>query len=351
MTKGKKTTVYDIAALAGVSTATVSRVLNNSVKVDFNTRKRVLELCRTNNYYPSAKKRTESFNIGVVINKVHDPSAILSEYVSGIIQGALEFCQSNNITLSIFPLDVSAVTHSDQIVQELFSRDIQGAIFINPRVNAEYVESLASLDYPFISVGSFFTNPKISNINIDNREGIRLAVEHLKELGHEDIRFVTIQSADYDSMERMEAFTAYTTNGISTGNIVQMKPVGGDHKKTTFAYFDKKMSAGKYTLPDAYICLNDNVAIGVIHALAKYGVRVPEDVSVVGYDNYDISRFHTPAISSVENPIMQTGYLACSTIMESINGNKAVLRRLIIPTFIKRDSSGVCPKKAKTLEL
>ena len=337
MAREKKITVYDIARLAGVSTATVSRVINNNLKVDFSTRKKILEICRENNYTPLEKKKPKTINIGIVINKVTDPAAQLSEYISEIIQGALEFCQTGNMTLSVFALDPSSFRTSESIVQEFLSRNIQGAILINPRANAEYVETLIELNYPCVCVGSFFTNPKISSINIDNREGIRLAVEHLKSQGHSQINFVGIQSSDYDSAERMEAFSAYTS-----GEVIQIKSIDGDHKKTTCSYFDKKITEGKLNLPDAYICLNDNVAIGLIHALKKHGIQVPEQVSVVGYDNYSVSKYYTPSLSTVKNPILKTGYLACSTILDFINGNKAVLRRLIIPTFIARESSGKC---------
>lgn len=346
MTKHKKVTIYNIADQAEVSVATVSRVINNDMKVSFDTRKKILDLCRENNYSPKARKKKQSMNIGVVINKVTDPSALLSEYVSGIIQGALEVCQTmGNTTLSIIVLDASSLNPPEIIVQELISRDLQGAIFVNPRVNAEYVEKLHDVGYPFICVGSFFTNPKISSINIDNREGIRLAVEHLKSNGHSIINFVTIQSYDYDSIERQEAFQAYVSSDHCPDNMITIKTNSGDHKKAAFTYFDKKITSGKISLPSSFICLNDNVAIGLIHALKKHGIRVPEDISVVGYDNYTISQYYTPTLSCIDNPILQIGHLACSAIVDFINGNKAVFRRLIIPNFIKRESSGIAENK------
>ena len=342
MAGGKKVTVYDIAHKAGVSVATVSRVINNSSQVDYMTRKKVLEICREENYYPVERKKARFINIGVVVNKVADPSAIISDYVLDILQGALEYCQGNDATLSILTFEPTSFQHPELFVQKLLARGIQGVLFINPKVNAPYVESLSELGFPCACIGSYFSNPKISSINIDNREGIRLAIEHLHGKGAESIGYVAIQSSDYDATERLEAFTAHMGRDADTALI---KPEGGDHKKTTFHYFDRKLPSMRTKLPQAFVCLNDNVAMGLIRALQKHGIRVPEDVSVVGYDNYDLSQYYSPSITTVENPVLGTGSLACFNIAEAIAGNRSVLRRLIIPKLIERESTAKTDKK------
>jgi len=339
MSTVKKITVYDIAQKAGVSVATVSRVINNNPKVDYTTRKRVLDICREQNYYPTERKKAEYVNIGVVINKVSDPSAILSDYVLGILHGALEYCQSNDATLSILTFDAEAMQHPELFVQKLLARGIQGVFFINPKVNAPWVETLCELGFPCACVGSYFSNPLISSINIDNREGIRLAIEHLRELGHRKIGYVAIQSVDYDATERHEAFVAYMGREADPDTLIMIKPDGGDHRKATSQYFDRKLPALEGRLPEAFVCLNDSVATGLIHALRKRGIQVPEDVSVVGYDDYSASMYHTPTITTIRNPVLKTGSLACSNVAEAIAGNRSVLRRLIIPKLIKREST------------
>lgn len=337
----KEITVYELAREAEVSTATVSRVINNSPNVDFQTRKRILLLFRKYNYNPKLVK-AKTIHIVFIVNKVDDPNAALSDYVSGVFEGALKFANEEPISLSTLLFNFNSLRHPTELASILLQRGFDGAVFINPKVNADYIDTLHEINYPFVTIGSFFSNPGISSLNIDNREGIRKAITHLRSKGLSNIGFVGVDNQHYDSVERLDAFRSYMVDKIDERQLLLTFQKEGDHKKAAYNYINEFCGRKDMAPADAYICLNDDVALGVLRAFIKNGYRIPEDISIIGFDNYSYTEYLNPSMTTLNNPLLDMGYLACSSVANACKGSPVTVRRLFIPELIERES---CCKK------
>jgi LacI family transcriptional regulator len=335
---GKKITVYGLAKEAGVSTATISRVINNNPHVDYNTRKTILELFKLHDYRPKMAM-DRSMTIAVLIDKVEDPGSALSEYVSGIFQGALNCANQNNIVLTILLHDFEKLRHPEDLIAHLLARGIHGAIFVNPKVDVNFIYSLREIEYPFITIGSFFSDFSIKSLNIDNREGIRQAIKHLKETGHRHIGYIGVDNRQYDTIERYDAFVTYMEDDFNSEFVYISNRQDGDHKKTIFNYLENKFQKGAMKFPTAYVCLNDDVAVGAMRAISNHGIKIPDDISIIGFDDYAYSRYIFPSLTTIKNPLIEIGRLACQNLIHVFEGNDKVLRKLFLPELVVRESS------------
>jgi len=282
--------------------------------------------------------KDKAINIVVIINKVDDPNAALSEYVSGVFEGALKCAIEGNVSLSTMLYDFNTLRHPTDLISILLDRGFKGAIFINPQVNADYINSLHEINYPFITIGSFFSNQEISSLNIDNREGVKLAINHLRSRGHKKIGFIGIDNQHYDSVERLDAYKSYLVDDYDEENLLMTIQHEGDHKKTTCNFISSFCKQKNAKPADAFICLNDDVAVGAIKAFINNGYRVPEDISIIGFDNYSYSEYLCPSLTTLHNPLLEIGYLACTSVLNAYMGSPSTVRRLFIPELIERES-------------
>lgn len=330
-------TIYDIAAVAKVSPATVSRVLNKRDKVDYATRNKVLSLCKQYGYIPLSKGKCRNKVIGIVLRQENYSISVISEYLASILQGAMSFCQQNSIVLSILPENIYSVDCAESFVEQMRISGIDAVIFVNPAKKVD-MEGIVRLDFPCISIGANYSNESFSFISLDNELGVRLALEHLHYQGAEEIGFVTVNNNDCDTENRLDAFKKVTSEiNQEKSNIIVISLKDGNYRHAAYSYFKKYFNKDKPL--EAYFCLNDNIAIGLMDALAVCGYSVPEDVLVVGHDNYEISSLCRPLLSTIFNPTFQMGYMSCANLKDNMNGYKSVLRQVLKPILVQRDSS------------
>ena len=338
-TKKGKVTIYDIAKEAGVSTATVSRVINHSASVDYETRRRVIELCARLNYRPRIVKNREP-HVGVLIEHHVQLQMGLSDYFAGIVSGATEYAYQKKLELSVLLFESQDLRNPEDVVSFLMEKDVSGAIFIAPPVDAAYIYALDRIGFPYLSIASRFQSKEINSLRTDNVAGVVSSVRYLHELGHTRIGFITVGMDHYDAIERQEAFV--DTLGqlhlpMEPHFLVRLPSNTTDHKKLGYDAVEVILR-DRSRLPTAFVCLNDDLAIGIIKGLASQGISVPADLSIVGFDDYPYAQYTIPALTTIRNRIYEMGYLGCGIVEQWIRGKTQRISRVLESQLIVRDS-------------
>lgn len=339
MAAGNKVTIYDISREAGVSTATISRVINDSPKVDFTTRQRVKALFKKHNFRPRVHK-SKAPHIGIILQGASQTKGSMNDYLAGIYSGCSEYTREHQAGLSTVILNPGDLRHPKDVMELLLSKEITAAVFENPPVNAEYVYALSEIDFPYTTIGSSFDRREINTINVDNRHGIESAVRHLHQLGHRRIGFLTVDSAQHDARERLAAFDDMIEQlGFSKDENPSLVICSSDPDYFQLGYrFIIDRLAAKDTFPQALVCLNDTLALGAMRAFIESGFRIPNDISIIGFDDYRYSRYLAPALTTVRSPIHEVGYYACEFLESRIKGNAMPAHRMFPTELIVRES-------------
>lgn len=330
-------TLQMLADHLGLTKGTCSAVLNNSSasrSIPQQTKERVLRAARELNYRPSFYARNlgikRTYMVGVVTQEIGD------FYSSPIISGIERYLRERNY----FFLTV-AYRHEPKLLQHyekiLSDRGVEGFITVDTFLNH-------SLTLPTIAVAGHQRIKGVTNVVLDHRRGVWLALNHLLELGHREIAFMKGSPLSSDSEVRWQAIQEVAKQlGIPLRPelIVQLE---GDDPTPQLGYpFAAELIArGRpFTALFAY---NDISAIGSIRALQEAGFRVPEDVSVVGFDDIQIAVHHIPSLTTVRQPLQKMGELAARTLLNQIeNGGEAILEIAAEPDFVVRRSTGRAP--------
>ena len=319
----KKATISDIAQAAGVSTATVSRVLNNvDYPIKEELRHRVLQIAQDMHYRPNIFSRIlkggQSKELGVIIPSITNP--FYAQLISAVEKECIErgyipiICSSyNSPQLQSRHLDMLREKHvSGVLVSSLSTADT---------VMRQLADS--GMEVVFFDQSS---EENINSINFDFYRGGYMATSYLIECGHRDIVFA---SGPLDRRSRKLIYDGYKQALRENDLRFNAKHVllsdnraenaGGAYDYQSGRQLGQKLMDGAY-LPDAVLAINDMTAIGIINVLAEHEVQVPNDVSVIGFDNIALSSMVTPALTTINQPAYQTGQLAAQMLINSIEG-------------------------------
>jgi DNA-binding LacI/PurR family transcriptional regulator len=319
----------------GLSTATVSLVINKSPSaksIPHHTQERVREAARKLNYRPSFMARSlrsqRSFTIGVIVPEISEGYAAL--VLSGIEDHLLE--------AGYFYFVVSH-RHKTDLIEEyprlLQQRAVEGLI----AVDTACPESLA---VPVVAVSGHRDIDGVTNIVLNHALAAKLALEHLTKLGHTRLAFIKGQDFSSDTEVRWDAVQACAH---SLGLEIDESLTGqlqGESTSPQLGYESTRKLLAANKPFTALFAFNDISAIGAIHALRESGRRVPEDVSVVGFDDIQSAAFQNPALTTVRQPLREMGVIAAETLLQRINApaNAPYPKEIAIdPQFIVRAST------------
>jgi LacI family transcriptional regulator len=332
--KHSPVTLKMIAERVGLTKGTCSAVLNKSTasqSVPPHTQERILTAARELNYRPSFYARNlgvkRTYMIGVVTQEIGD------FYGSPIISGIERYLREKNF----FFLTV-AHRHDPKLLetysQILCDRGVEGFIAVDTFVNHP-------LPLPTIAIPGHCRVKGVTNIVLDHRRAACLALNHLIELGHREIAFMKGSRFSPDSEDRWKGIRDVAKElGIPMRAelIVQLE---GDDATPQLGYpFAKKLLARKQPFT-ALFAYNDISAIGSIQAFQEAGLRVPEDVSVVGFDDIRIAVHNNPSITTVRQPLQKMGEIAARTLLNRIEGREDFVPEIgIEPEFVVRNSTG-----------
>jgi LacI family transcriptional regulator len=330
--------IEDVAAAAGVSIKTVSRVLNREANVRTETRERVMQAVQALRYTPDASARSlagsRSFNIALLYNNPSD------NYMMGVISGVLEACAAEQYHMLLCPaaLDDAGLL---QDVDELVARSRPDGLLLTPPLtdSAALLAHLGELGIPFASI-SPRRHEGCLGVTMNEPAAAEQMVEHLLSLGHRRIAHIIGHPTHEASRWRLDGYR----RGLVGGGL----PTAADLEVPGEFSFESGMAAARHLLdmpspPTAVFAANDDMAAGAIHLAHERGIRIPEDLSVCGFDDTPISRQLFPSLTTIHQPTDTMGRLATHALLGFIRSGENDGIHRVTHTLMVRRSTGRAP--------
>ncbi|XVS61320.1 LacI family DNA-binding transcriptional regulator [Actinosynnema sp. CA-299493] len=326
----RRARVRDIAAAAGVSIATVSRVLNDHVSVAPRTRELVLQAMARSRADAPAGRRTVH---------VRCPY-LLTDYFGLIVSSIAETLRLHGVRM-VLDAGVSA-QHADVLGALPDEPDVDAAILVLPPEDGDRLVALAHRGFPFVVVDPRTAPPPdIASVSAAHLAGARALTAHLIDLGHRDIGVIA------GPLEWLagDARTAGHHAALAQAGVLparhrvhHVEPTAAEGARAAAELLDEPRR------PTAIVCFNDKVAVGALQAAHDRGLRVPEDLSVAGFDDIDLSRATRPALTTVRQPLQEMGRIAVTQLMRVLDGHRPEALHLeLSTTLVVRDSTGPAP--------
>lgn len=336
-------TLEDIGKLAGVSRSTVSRVVNDHPNVSDDVRERVLEVIQATGYHPNVAARTlasqHSWMIGLVLP--HSVSAFFADpYFPRLAQGIAQACNQNEYTLGLFL--VGSKEDEEKIYPRISRKGFLDGILIQAgQIGDQLIDRLIDTSLPLVVVGRPFQIENVSFIDIDNNASAYNAVSHLIRLGRKRIGTIAGLPASTVSIDRKDGYLkALTERGRS---VDESLIVDSDFTEAG-GYF--AMQQILHAQPDAIFAASDLMAIGAMRAVRDAGLKIPQDIAFVGFDDIPPATQHDPQLTTVRQPIIQFGINAVEILIDLIENGTKPARRIILDTeLVIRDSCGASQRK------
>lgn len=326
-------TIYEVSKLAGVSLATVSRVMNNSGKVTVKTRQKVLKAIEELGYRPNsmaqslASKRSNS--VGVLIPELHGP--FFGVMLSSVERELREAGKRVVITAG----------HSDErkekdCIEFLLDSKCDALILHIYSVSNRFIKDLSKGSVPIVLLNGFL--PEIADrcISLDNEHGGYVATKSLLERGHRQIAYVSGPHWKVDSFKRLSGHKrALTEFGIEVDE--QLIFEGDFEEASGRQAMNHFLKLGvSFT---GVICANDEMAGGVMDTARTHGLKIPDDVSVIGFDNVDFTRFLNPKLTSIDCRIDEMGQMAARCVLKNAYGESDLdIQNTFEPNLVLRES-------------
>lgn len=327
-------TIHDVAAHAGVSIATVSKALTGHGRMTAETRERILRAAQELKFRPNALARglhsKRSFTVGLLTDDVYGRFAL--PVMAGLSEGLID----HGVSVFLCAIEDNAVQAQSHL-DAMLEKQVDGIIVAGKRVDRVLPIDLEGLPVPVVHVMSEGPAHRVS-FRPDEAQGARLAVAHLIAEGRTRIAHVTGTARFRVAGERAEAWR----DALDSAGVAGVGPLFGRWSEGWGHEAVAELWARPGPKPDALFCGNDQIARGVIDALRERGVRVPGDVAVVGFDNWEIVANETrPPLSSVDMNLRELGRQAGLTLLAVISGEKVAPGIKALPcTLWVRQSSG-----------
>ncbi len=336
----RQPSIKDIARLARVSHPTVSRALQNSPLVNAKTAAKIRKIADEAGYRASAVARglvtRRTRTIGLVVTTVADPFA--SEVVCGVEQTA------NDHGYSVFLADSNADPERERkVVQAFAERRVDGIIVTSSRVGALYLPRLTEMMVPIVLVNDQYPGAFVHSVMIRNLEGIRAAVRHLIGLGHRRIAYLGDQFGYQSDAER---FAGYREALDATGIPFHPELVVHGDGKPEAAVRAMETLLSLAVPPTAVCCYNDMSALGAMQSIRARGKRVPEDISVTGFDDLFFASYTDPPLTTVRQPMRRMGQLAMEGLLKLMAGEESVVKIEVEAELIVRGSTAKVSRNA-----
>jgi LacI family transcriptional regulator len=323
--------LHEVARRAKVSTATVSRVLNNARPVKNSTRARVMKAVEDLKYHPNLHARSlaggKSRSIGVIVSNIENPFF-------------LDIYKAVEATAQLAGYDAILANtgySSEQLVSSvrlMIGRRVAGLAAIVSEMHPDLIDELTGNKMPVVFYDVGMPRKNITNIRVNYRRGMQKLTEYLYSLGHRRLGFIGHHAMLGPINERMkavlDAVAAHPSLDVATA--ADSDTLEGGRRAARLLLSSKPR-------PTAIVCVNDLMAVGALRELRDQGLRVPQDVSVTGFDNLKLAQFCYPALTSMDIPRQEIGRIICDSLLapEHMQLEQEIV---IDPEFVVRDSTG-----------
>jgi DNA-binding LacI/PurR family transcriptional regulator len=347
--KPQEINIAVIAAKANVSPSTVSRVINCRAGIGEHTRRRVTELLREHGFKPNypAVKTTK---VAVVY-----PWMALTDYFRKAMEGVYAYAMDKQLMINII---IAHENRRETLLEALREQQCSGVIAMLPSHYPGELDEVADTELPIISLDHDTGNPKIGFIDNDSYIGSCLGTQHLIDLGHRKIAYITYDKMAPNQIQRFNGFTDTLKKNkipVIDDYIFKFKlrhatlvdapkdPVIPARRPTSYTskmrgregYISMKLMLQKRHDFTAVMTTDDCMALGVISAIHEAGLMIPEDISVVGFDNYAETVFWTPPLTTINHSIETAGYMAIKSMHEAIKKPEDwIPPREVLPTSL-----------------
>jgi len=325
-------TIVDVAARAGVSKSSVSRVLRGSPLVSEEARAAVLSAIEELGYRPNAAARTlarrQSHSIGVLVSDLHNP------FFPMVLDGIDAVAEEHEYTSLVVSGKRRSQTE-EHALGRLLELQVDGIVAVTERLSrAAVVEAARSA--PLVMLTQTPRIPRVDTVVSDNREGAKLVIDHLVGLGHTGIAMIA-DAREHAGAERIEGYQA-AMNGHRLARQVRVVNAPLTERGGYDAARELLSDAGPVT---AVFAGNDLCAFGVLDALAEQGLRVPADLSVAGYDNTPVAGLRTVSLTTVEQFATEIGAEAMRSVLARVKRRDRPARHVMVPPrLIERTTTG-----------
>jgi LacI family transcriptional regulator len=328
--------IHTVAKRANVSIATVSRTVNRVPTVNPKLAKRVWDAINELGYFPNTQARAlgsgRSGLLGLIVSEITNP------FFPELIQGFEDVAVENGYEILVSSTNYDP-KKMELCIRRMLERKVEGVAVMTFGIEQPLYEQLAHRNIPLVLVDAGPDRPGISLLKIDYQHGIRQAVQHLAALGHRKLGFITGPRRLHSAESRLLAFT----KSIAECGIPQVGDwiVTGDHTlEGGISAMEEILAAPDQ--PTAIVCSNDMTALGVLHKAYRAGLRVPQDLSVIGFDDIHMARVMIPPLTSVQMSRLELARAAVSALRGHVEGSHQ--REYKIETqLVVRESTGFPP--------
>lgn len=333
----RRPSIKDIARIARVSHPTVSRALRYSPLVNPRTAERIRKIAREAGYQASAVARglvmRRTRTIGLVVTSIGDP------FICGVVRGVEQTARDLGYNVMLADSNADPV-REQKIVQSFAELRLDGIIVTSSRVGALYLPMLEAMRVPIMLVNNQYPGTFVHAVMITNIEGTRAVVRHLIELEHRRIAYLGDQFGYQSDVERMSGYR----EALEAARIpFQPELIVHGDGRTEAAIGAMNRLLDVEQPPTAVCCYNDMTALGVMHAIHARGLRVPEDISVTGFDDLFFAPYTQPPLTTVRQPVHRMGQLATENLVKLISGEESVAHIKVDAELVIRQSTGHAP--------
>jgi LacI family transcriptional regulator len=340
----RRVTIRDVAEQAKTSVTTVSRVMNNTdYPVNADLRERIKKTAKLLNYIPNSAAKnlrgSSTRDIGLIIPNITNP------FYPQTVLGIEAAIRGSGYHLLLFNT-LRSRQRENEYLEMLWERQVKGVIISAVESNVDNIQKYINLGMHFVLLDQLIEGISVPSLNFDSRKGSRMAINHLLEKGHRRIALATTPLTRWTRQEihkgYMEALSAahveydenlvFISSGETEAEDINYEVDAG--KKIALNFLASGVSV------TAIFCVNDMLAFGVIKTLAAHGIRVPEDISIIGFDDIPLAEVYQPSLTTIRYPSYETGKLAGMLLLESVNNGTAQMDITMRtePQFIERDT-------------
>ncbi|MCP3028219.1 LacI family DNA-binding transcriptional regulator [Halobacillus sp. A5] len=327
------TTIKHIAKQAGVSVTTVSRALNGYSDVNAKTRKRIEKVAEELNYSPNSLARSlvrnQSETIGLLVSGFTKES-IKDGFTVEVMSGINSYVAETEYDLVLFNTD-SSKQRKKTYTQLCKERRVDGVILQGIKTDDPYLEEVMESDIPCVFIDIPVSSDHVGFVSTDNIEGARVAASHLAELGHRNIGMINGHEQAFVSKERLQGYKlglqqhgiTYVPEYVKDGSFIEQE-----------AYNQAIVLLQTHPEISAVFCASDLMAIGAIDAATHLGYRIPEELSIIGYDDIPLASYVSPALTTIAQNKYDLGYYAARMLINILK-NQQKPEKCILKTELK----------------